>query len=49
MSGKRSREVVPGECLQPAGAKAVVDPGVTGWPEQRAEEVSTRPQLWACS
>lgn len=33
----------------PARAEAVVDPRVASGPEQRAEEVSTRPHPWAGS
>lgn len=43
------REVVPGECPQPARPEDVVDPRVASGLEQRAEEVSTRPHPWAGS
>lgn len=49
MNRKGSREVVPGEGPQPARLEDVVDPRVASGPEQRAEEVSTRPHPWAGS
>lgn len=49
MSRKRGRKVVLREYPPPARAEAVVDPRVASGPEQRAEEVSTRPHPWAGS